>query len=88
MQQISTPLKIKLSETCKGCGATYPYTTQHFSMCNECHQIYCTVKCLKDCEVCFTRSVCWLCAESNRDRYRTCGRKFICRACAQLHSFL
>jgi hypothetical protein len=72
------PEKFVVFEHCGYCGHMLPFDLEHFAMCNECHTIYCSVKCVKECRC--GRNLCPVCAEAVSRKYNVLG--IMCSECA------
>ncbi len=70
--------RFELKEICSFCGRMFPFTTEFFKMCNFCHTIYCSVKCVKECRC--GRNLCPACAEAVSRKYMVLD--IICGECA------
>jgi hypothetical protein len=80
VQMIKSLDNYVIKETCKYCAQRLPFNLEHFAMCNECHLIFCSVKCVKECRLC-GKNVCPPCSEEISRKYRVYGH--YCSDCAQ-----
>lgn len=79
--------EIRIKERCKICGKIYIFNTDNFRWCIYCSDYYCK-NCSRPCESCLLRTVCILCAEKFRDKYKSVLKKHRCEQCSRLFSNL